>query len=136
MSAPPEEVLNQPLGKEEAARRHGRGTPVVLARIHGLDARGTAVPPIKRSERDNTNNAPPAGVSTMATQQKKLGEILVDLGIITPKEVSKALEHAKVKKMRMGEALVDLKLCTEANVYKALAAQHSMEYIDLDKSSV
>src|SRR2546421_2611813 len=38
--------------------------------------------------------------------------------------------------MRIGEALVDLKLCTEANVYKALAAQHSMEYIDLDKNSV
>src|SRR3954454_17770499 len=72
----------------------------------------------------------------MPTQQKKLGEFLVEWGIITQKEVQKALEHAKEKKMRIGEALVSLKLCSETNVYKALAAQHSMEYIDLNKSSV
>ncbi|HEX3358016.1 MAG TPA: ATPase, T2SS/T4P/T4SS family [Tepidisphaeraceae bacterium] len=72
----------------------------------------------------------------MAKQQKKLGEILVEWGIIQPQEVTRALEHAKTKSMRIGEALVDLKLCSEANVYKALAAQHNMEYIDLDKSSV
>ncbi|HEY1683882.1 MAG TPA: ATPase, T2SS/T4P/T4SS family [Tepidisphaeraceae bacterium] len=72
----------------------------------------------------------------MPTQQKKLGEILVEWGIITSKEVTKALEHAKTKKLRLGEALVDLKLCSETNVYKALAAQHNMEYIELDKSAV
>src|ERR1043165_1962369 len=72
----------------------------------------------------------------MATQQKKLGEILVDWGIITAKEVAKALEHGKEKKKRIGEALVELKLASEVNVYKALAAQHNMEYIDLDKNSV
>ncbi|HWB52918.1 MAG TPA: GspE/PulE family protein [Tepidisphaeraceae bacterium] len=72
----------------------------------------------------------------MPTQQKKLGEILVEWGIITSREVAKAIEHAKTKKLRLGEALVDLKLCSETNVYKALAAQHNMEYIDLDKSAV
>jgi type IV pilus assembly protein PilB len=72
----------------------------------------------------------------MPTQQKKLGEILVEWGIITSKEVAKGLEHAKTKKLRLGEALVDLKLCSETNVYKALAAQHNMEYIELDKSAV
>src|SRR5687768_11359810 len=73
---------------------------------------------------------------TMAKTQKRLGETLVDLGIISPKEVQKALDHAKAKNMRIGEALVDLKLCTEANVYKALATQHNMEYVDLDRDSM
>jgi len=72
----------------------------------------------------------------MSKLQKKLGEILVEWGIISTREVAKAMEHAKVKKLRIGEALVDLKLCAEANVYKALAQQHNMEYIELDKNSV
>src|SRR3982750_2577647 len=72
----------------------------------------------------------------MAKQQKKLGEILVEWGFVQPKEVEKALAHAKAKNLRIGEALLDLKLCTENHVYKALAQQFGMEYIDLDKNSV
>src|SRR6476659_10438268 len=72
----------------------------------------------------------------MAKQQKKLGEILVEWGIISAKEVNKALDHAKAKNLRIGEALVDLKLCSESNVYKALAQQHNMEYVELDRNAV
>ncbi|MEZ0268367.1 MAG: GspE/PulE family protein [Phycisphaerae bacterium] len=72
----------------------------------------------------------------MAKAQKKLGEILMEWGFVQPKEVEKALAHAKTKGMRIGDALLDLKLCTENHVYKALAQQHGMEYIDLDKNSV
>jgi len=72
----------------------------------------------------------------VARHQKKLGEILVEWGIINPKEQTKAVDHAKGKNLRIGEALQELKLCSENNVYKALAAQHNMEYIDLEKSSV
>ena len=72
----------------------------------------------------------------MAKQAKKLGEILVDWGIVQLQEVEKGLAHAKTKHLRIGEALIDLKLSSEVNVYKALAAQHGMEYVDLDKGSV
>src|SRR5262245_54093429 len=72
----------------------------------------------------------------MAKAQKRLGEILVEMQIISAAEVNKALEHAKTKNLRLGEALVDLKLVSESNVYKALALQHGMEYVDLDKGSV
>ncbi len=72
----------------------------------------------------------------MAKQQKKLGEILVEWGVISDKEVTRALDHAKTKNLRIGEALVDLKVCSDNNVYKALAQQHGMEYFDLDKDSV
>ena len=72
----------------------------------------------------------------MAKSQKRLGEILVDWGIINVKEVEKGLAHGKAKRLRIGEALMDLKLCTENNIYKALAAQQGMEYVDLDKTSV
>jgi type IV pilus assembly protein PilB len=72
----------------------------------------------------------------MAKQQKKLGEILVEWKFLNPKEIDKALEHAKSKNLRIGEALIELKMCNENQVAKALAAQHGMEYIDLDKSSI
>ena len=72
----------------------------------------------------------------MAKTQKKLGEILVEWGIISAKEVTKAMDHAKAKNLRIGEALVDLKLCSESNVYKALAQQHNMEYVELDRNAV
>ena len=72
----------------------------------------------------------------MARQQKKLGEILVEWRIINPKELQRALDHAKAKNLRIGEALVDLKLCSESNVYKALAQQHNMEYVELDRNAV
>jgi type IV pilus assembly protein PilB len=72
----------------------------------------------------------------MARTQKKLGEILVEWGILTAADVAKALEHAKTKNLRLGEALIDLKLCSETHVYKALATQYNMEYFDLEKSSV
>ena len=72
----------------------------------------------------------------MAKAQKRLGDQLVEWGIISQKEVTKALDHAKAKNLRIGEALIDLKLCSESNVYKALAAQHNMEYVEVDRASV
>ena len=72
----------------------------------------------------------------MARQQKKLGELLVEWGIISPKEVTSALEHGKNRDCGWGRRSIDLKLCSESNVYKALAAQHNMDYVDLDKNSI
>src|SRR3954451_9260574 len=72
----------------------------------------------------------------MAKQQKRLGEILIEWGIVTSQEVQRALDHGKSKNLRIGEALVDLKLCSESNVYKALAAQHNMEYVEVDRATI
>ncbi|HWE01456.1 MAG TPA: ATPase, T2SS/T4P/T4SS family [Tepidisphaeraceae bacterium] len=70
----------------------------------------------------------------MAKQQKKLGELLVEWGAVTPANITKALEHGKKQSLRIGEALIDLKLVKEVDVCKALASQHNMEYWDLDKN--
>lgn len=72
----------------------------------------------------------------MAKNQKKLGEYLVEWGIVQPKEVEAALAHAKAKNLRIGEALIDMGKATESNVYKALAAQTGMEYVDLDRNGI
>jgi type IV pilus assembly protein PilB len=72
----------------------------------------------------------------MAKQQKKLGELLVEWGTVTPKDIARALEHGKKQSLRIGEALVDLKICKEVDVCKGLASQHNMEYWDLDKNPI
>ncbi len=72
----------------------------------------------------------------MAKQQKRLGELLVEWGAVTPSDVNKALEHAKKQNMRIGEALIDLRLASDLAVYKALASQHNMEYVDLEKTTI
>jgi len=71
----------------------------------------------------------------MARRQKKLGEILVDWKIITPKALEDALTYAADHDRRIGEALVELELCKEDDVTKALATQFDMAYVDLDKST-
>jgi len=68
----------------------------------------------------------------MAKQQpKKLGEILVEAGVITDAAVDEALKQAQKEDLRIGEALVSLGLTDEEEVAKALATQHDMPYVDL-----
>ena len=69
-------------------------------------------------------------------QRRRLGEILVEWGVVTPAGVQEAMEHGQKENLRIGEALVGLGLADEEDVTKALASQHDMEYIDLDRNVV
>lgn len=69
-------------------------------------------------------------------RQRKLGEILVEWGVVSPASVDEALEHARTEGLRIGEALIALGLAEEDDVAKALADQFNMEYIDLDRNVV
>ncbi len=69
-------------------------------------------------------------------QRRKLGEILVEWGVVTKAGVTEALEYGRNEDMRIGEALVALGLADEEDVSKALASQYDMEYIDLDRNVV
>jgi len=69
-------------------------------------------------------------------QRKRIGEILVDWGVLTPAGVEEALEHAKKENLKIGEALVALGLADEEDVTKALASQYDMEYIDLENVTI
>ena len=67
-------------------------------------------------------------------QRRRLGEILLEWGVVTPAGVEEALEHAQREGLRIGEALVALGLADEEDVTKALATQYDMEYVDLDQN--
>ena len=70
----------------------------------------------------------------MAQRRKRLGEILVGWGVISPEALKDAIAYAVEHGQRIGEALVALELASEDDVTKALAAQFDLEYVDLDKN--
>jgi len=72
----------------------------------------------------------------MAKTRKKLGEILLDWGVITEKALTEALQYGMEHHKRIGEALLELQSCGEDDVAKALALQFGLEYVDLDKQPV
>jgi type IV pilus assembly protein PilB len=69
-------------------------------------------------------------------KRRRLGQILLEWGVVTPTGIEEALQHAQTEGMRIGEALVGLGLADEEDVAKALATQCDMEYIDLDRNVV
>lgn len=64
-------------------------------------------------------------------QRKQIGEILVEAGLITEKDLKKYLFEKLTSERRLGEFLVEKGVCTEEDVAKALAAQLGYEYTDL-----
>ena len=70
----------------------------------------------------------------VARRRKKLGEILVGWNVIAPNALADAVEYAQQNSKRIGEALIELGLASEEDVTKALATQFDLEYIDLDKN--
>lgn len=68
--------------------------------------------------------------------RQRLGELLIEWGVVTTGGVEEAQDYAGQNGMRIGEALVVLGLADEEDVTKALAIQYDMEYIDLDRNAV
>lgn len=69
-------------------------------------------------------------------QEKQLGEVLVDQGVISPLELDEALQRQRLTGEMMGRVLVDMGLCEEQDVIEALGLQAGMERIDLAKFTV
>ncbi|MFP4106413.1 MAG: GspE/PulE family protein [Phycisphaerae bacterium] len=69
-------------------------------------------------------------------QRRKLGEILVNWGVLTPAAAQEAHEYARDEGVKIGDAMVSMGLADEEDVTKALATQYDMEYIDLDQNVV
>lgn len=72
----------------------------------------------------------------MAKQRKHLGEILYRNKLVDKDGLVKALKKAKAENKRLGEALVSLGMLTEDQVMQALAQQFGMEFVDLDKVQI
>lgn len=66
----------------------------------------------------------------------RLGDVLVNSGVITEEELKKGLERQKNSGRKLGETLVDEGFATEENIAKALSSQLHYDMIDLQNVSI
>jgi len=62
---------------------------------------------------------------------KRLGDLLIDIGLITQEQLEATLVSQKESKKRLGEALIDGGFLTEAQLIEALEMQLGIEFVDL-----
>ncbi len=67
---------------------------------------------------------------------KRLGEILVDAGTITPDKLDLALREQSQTKEKLGTIFQRLGICTEKEISKVLASQAGVDCIDLSVAEV
>ncbi len=63
--------------------------------------------------------------------KKKLGNMLVEEGVITEDQLEQALKKQKLHHQRLGEILVDLRFTDELTIAQALKQQLGLDYIQL-----
>ena len=66
----------------------------------------------------------------------RLGDVLVNNGVITAEELQKGLELQKGSGRKLGETLVDEGLATEENIARALSNQFHYDMVDLQNVAV
>jgi type IV pilus assembly protein PilB len=69
-------------------------------------------------------------------QYKRLGEILVDAGVLSNEELDKALAVQKNSGKRLGAVLIDNKFITEMQLIDTLKMQLGVDFIDLNNEKI
>jgi len=73
----------------------------------------------------------------MTTQKKRLGELLVDSGLLKDDDLARVLLEQKNKRgERLGETVVRLGLASEVEIARALSDQLGIPFIDLSAMSI
>ena len=69
-------------------------------------------------------------------QDRQLGDILVEQGIISPLELDEALQRQRLTGEMLGRVLFKMNLCQEQDIIDALGIQAGMERVDITKIKV
>ena len=69
-------------------------------------------------------------------QRKRLGDILVEAGVISAQQLQEALSKQKILGKRLGKVLVDTGITTEDSIATTLAAQMSIPYLNLNEITI
>lgn len=60
--------------------------------------------------------------------RSRLGNLLINKGLVTEQQLAQAIDHQKVSGVRLGEALVSLGVLTDRQISKALRRQSSIRF--------
>ena len=70
----------------------------------------------------------------MAQPQKfRLGDILIDQGLLTPQQLQAALQEQKKSGRKLGRVLIDQRFVSEEQLSQAMARQVGADYVDLSR---
>ena len=67
---------------------------------------------------------------------KKLGELLLDYGMISEDQLTRALKIQKKKNKRIGETLIELKLVNQDQINWVLSKQLDIPYVQIEKEQL
>ena len=70
-------------------------------------------------------------MTTLKRKSKQLGQILIELNMITPEQLEQALEEHRRTPKSIGRVLIDLGMIKEGDLVRALAEQVGLEFVDL-----
>jgi HD-GYP domain-containing protein (c-di-GMP phosphodiesterase class II)/DNA-binding NarL/FixJ family response regulator len=65
--------------------------------------------------------------------KRRLGERLIEAGLVTAESVAKALEHQRITGYKLGDCLVELGLLQEAALLRFLAAEFNTRFVSAEK---
>jgi len=98
---------------------HTTGVDAVLERLQAADEAAAAGAPVP-----------------LRASKKRLGEILVDMGLVTEEQIENGLARQKDTLKRLGQLLLEDKTITELDLTRALATKFGIEYLDLTKTQL
>ena len=67
---------------------------------------------------------------------KRLGDVLLERGVISQKDLERALAHQKEHGGLLGQILIELGVVTEEEIALALTAQYGFPYLPLDNYEI
>jgi len=76
------------------------------------------------------------GVRKGTRKRKRLGEFLVDAGLIDDKALSKALEIQKITRKKLGQVLLDMGVVNEREIAKTISTQFNIPLVPLDNTEI
>lgn len=62
-------------------------------------------------------------------EKKRLGDLLVEVGFLTQKNLKRGLDEQKKSGKRLGEVLIQMQLISESQMAQSLASQTGMKYV-------
>lgn len=68
--------------------------------------------------------------------KRRIGELLIERGLITDNELEFALDMQKLNYEKLGEVLIENKIVTPEDIAQTLATQLDVDYVDLNKRNI
>ncbi len=68
--------------------------------------------------------------------KRRIGELLIERGLLTDSELEFALDMQKLTHEKLGEVLINNKIVTPENIAQTLASQLDVDYVDLNKRTI